>query len=308
MRPLDPLSLRLFVSVAERGTVARAAEHEHIAAAAISKRISDLEAILGTPLLTRTNKGVEVTAAGQALLTLARRALYELEQIPLQMRDFENGVRGLVRVCASMSAITQFLPHDLRSFLGRYPDVRIDLEEVRSADIQRSVEQHAADIGIFTSVPQSEQLLIRPYHRDRLAACFPRSHRLAGRQSVRFVEFADEDVLGMHTGSATAMLLAQAAGGLERPLRGRFRATSFDALCMMVHCGLGVGVLPEAIARRNAASLELAVSRLDEPWAQRDFHLALRPSGQQSEAARLLAVHLGECASRASSPSGEPAA
>jgi DNA-binding transcriptional LysR family regulator len=71
---LDPLSLRLFVSVVEEGTIAAAAAREHIAAAAVSKRLSELEDQLNTQLLTRSNKGIVVTAAGVALLDMARGA------------------------------------------------------------------------------------------------------------------------------------------------------------------------------------------------------------------------------------------
>ena len=65
---LDPTSLKLFVSVIEQGTMAAAAERNHIAAAAVSKRISELESVLQTRLLMRSNKGIEPTAAGIALL------------------------------------------------------------------------------------------------------------------------------------------------------------------------------------------------------------------------------------------------
>lgn len=78
---LDPTSLKLFVCVVEEGTIAAAAERSHSAAAAVSKRVSELEAVLRTQLLTRTNKGVEPTAAGSALLNIARRALHELDEV-----------------------------------------------------------------------------------------------------------------------------------------------------------------------------------------------------------------------------------
>src|SRR5690349_6042697 len=83
---LDPTSLRLFVRIVEEGTIARAAEREHIAAAAVSKRMSELEDTLRTPLLIRTNKGVEATAAGRVLLRLARSVLHQLDQIYAEMR------------------------------------------------------------------------------------------------------------------------------------------------------------------------------------------------------------------------------
>ena len=93
---LDPTSLKLFVSVVEEKTIAAAADREHIAAAAVSKRMTELESTLRTKLLTRTNKGVEPTAAGTALLGLARQALRELDEVFFQMQDYARGTRGQI--------------------------------------------------------------------------------------------------------------------------------------------------------------------------------------------------------------------
>src|SRR5690606_16066128 len=85
---LDPISLRLFISVIEEGTIAAASEREHIAAAAISKRISELESAFKTSLLVRTNKGIRPTTAGIALSSLARRALRELDEVAVHMKEY----------------------------------------------------------------------------------------------------------------------------------------------------------------------------------------------------------------------------
>lgn len=296
MQRLDPTSLNLFVRVAEAGTIAAAAEREHIAAAAVSKRLAEIEALLGTQLLLRTNKGVEPTAAGEALLAMARRALHELDQIPVQMQAYASGVRGLVRVCASMSAITQFLPADIRDFLARYPDVQVQLEERTSTLATRLVAENGADIGIFTSAPHEPVLETFGYHRDRLVLCTPKAHPLAGRAHAVLQDILREPIIGMPTGSAIGVLLSRAAADAERALRIRMQVTSFDALCMMVHCGLGIGVLPEAVARRNAVTLDIAVVPLPEPWAERQFRIAVRRDGRLPVAARLLLQHLQACA------------
>ena len=75
MRRFDFLTLKLFVTVADEGRLTAAAEREHLALAAVSKRISDLEALVGTPLLYRRSRGVQLTPAGQAFLHHARRIL-----------------------------------------------------------------------------------------------------------------------------------------------------------------------------------------------------------------------------------------
>ncbi|MCA1538310.1 LysR family transcriptional regulator, partial [Bradyrhizobium sp. NBAIM03] len=78
---LDPQSLRLFISVLEEGTIAAASQREHIAAAAVSRRLSELESLLGSQLLIRSNKGIEPTEAGTALMYMARGVLNDLSGI-----------------------------------------------------------------------------------------------------------------------------------------------------------------------------------------------------------------------------------
>lgn len=296
MLRLNPTSLKLFIRVVEEGTIAGAAESEHIAAAAISKRLSEIESALGIALLMRTNKGVEPTAAGSALLALARRALHELDQIPVQMQSYASGVRGVVRVSASMSAITQFLPADIKSFLSAYPGVQLHLEEKVSSAAAKAVAENSADVGIFTATPHGPQLEAFNYHSDRLVLCMPKGHPLAARAELSFMETLDEDIVGMHSGSAIGVQLSRAASLAQRPFNLRIQVTSFDALCMMISCGLGIGVLPEAVARRNAARLDIELVHLTDPWAHREFKICVRSSETLPVAVRLLVKHLEESA------------
>lgn len=193
-----------------------------------------------------------------------------------------------------MSAITQYLPADIQSFLARYPDVQVQLEEKTSSFVPRMVAVNAADIGIFTGALHDQQLDTFTYQHDRLVLCAPLGHRLAQREAVSFAEIIDEEIVGMQTGSAIGVLLARAASQLDRPLRMRIQVTSFDALCTMIHSGLGVGFLPEAVARRNQVTLDIAVVRLDDEWARREFRVAVRRGATLPMAARLLAAHLEE--------------
>ena len=96
-RRIDLTSLQLFVAVCELGSIGRAAEREFIAASAISKRLSDLEATLGTTLLYRHARGVDLTPAGESLLHHARSVLYSLEKMQGELSEYADGVRGHVR-------------------------------------------------------------------------------------------------------------------------------------------------------------------------------------------------------------------
>ena len=147
-RRIDLTSLQLFVAVCEAGSIGKAAEREFIAPSAVSKRLSDLEAALDTALLYRHARGVDLTPAGQSLLHHARSLLFGLEKMQGELSEYADGVRGHVRVHASISAIVQFLPEDLGTFVRRHPEVKVDLEEHLSSEVMRAVQEGAADLGI----------------------------------------------------------------------------------------------------------------------------------------------------------------
>ncbi|UYO94614.1 LysR family transcriptional regulator [Pollutimonas sp. M17] len=292
MSRLDPLSLKLFISVVERGTIAAAAESQHISSAAVSKRIAEMESALRTSLLYRNNKGVEPTSAGLALLQLARSAIHELDQVWAQMESFATGVRGLVRVCASMSAITQFLAEPLQSFMAMHPEVQLQLEEKTSPLVAKAVSENAADIGIYLPLVSGLDMETYPFQSDRLVVIAPKNHVLTQRKALAFKDALDYDFVGLHTGSAINILLSRAAQNIQRPFKLRIQVTSFDALCVMVNTGLGISVIPEMVAQRLRKAVQFHIIPLSDVWARREFLLAVRSMDTLPAAARLLAEHL----------------
>jgi len=289
---LDPKSLRLFTRVVELGTIAAAAAREHIAAAAVSKRLADLEAQLGTPLFLRTNKGIEPTAAGRILVDLSRRVLNDLDSLRRVMREYARGATGHVRLFANISAITQFLPEALSTFMARHPGVHVHLEEGVSGAVADAIASNAADVGILIDRGPLDGVECRPYRRDELALVVPTGHILAARRTVRFAEALEFDFVGLHVNSQLSLQLLRAAGDLGIAWKCRVHVTSYDALVHMVESGLGIGVLPRNIGRAYAKALRLRLLSLDEPWTRRTLVVAVRSFSGLAPAPELLVNHL----------------
>ncbi|WP_406625536.1 LysR family transcriptional regulator [Acidovorax sp. SDU_ACID1] len=288
---LNLYSLQLFVAVVEEGTIAAAAEREHIATSALSKRISELERLIGTPLLIRQSRGVVPSEAGRTLARGARTLLHGAEDLAAEVRDFASGVTGHVRVAANLSSITQFLAHDIARFLALHPRVKVELEERISSTVTRMVLDNAADIGVFAESDDARQLQVHPYRQDRMALVVPRGHPLAGRGAVDFAATLQYEHVAMHRGSAANNMLARAAAQGEQGFSPRFHVTSYDAMIAMVSAGLGVCVAPVAAVRRYVQE-GIALVDLNDAWARRQLLLGVRPDDQLGAAARLLLEHL----------------
>ncbi|MVW70804.1 LysR family transcriptional regulator [Bordetella sp. 15P40C-2] len=292
---LDPTSLRLFIAVVEEGSIAQAARREHLVAAAVSKRVAELEAILRAPLLKRSHRGVVPTEAGLTLLRLARHVVHTLEDTYAQMVDYAVGVRGQVRVFANISAITQFLPEDLATFSRLHPQVQIALEERNSADILKAVAQNEADVGIYTALAHNEDVETLDYEHDDLVLVVRKDHPLARRSNVKFDELLDWDLVGLREGSAINKALEEGAARLGKSLRIKVHVTGYDALCLMVGAGMGIAVAPRHCARFYAAELNLLEVALDDPWSRRKLSICVRALASLPPVARLLVDHLQDC-------------
>ncbi|MDR5822271.1 MULTISPECIES: LysR family transcriptional regulator [unclassified Caballeronia] len=288
---LSLYSLQVFVSVVDAGTIAEAAQREHIATSALSKRISELEQALGTPLLLRKARGVEPTAAGVVLARGARLLLRNANDLAEEISHFAAGLSGQVRVAANLSSITQFLPRDLSAFGEAHPFVRVDLDEFVSTEVVRRVSTNEADIGIYNTAENDAGLETFPYRTDRMVLVAPVGHPLAQQRSVYFTETLPYEQVGMHPGSAANTLLRKVAREAHEQINLRFQCTSYDAMIAMIKAGLGVGMMPNQSVKLYASE-GLAVIQLKDEWAARQLCLCVRSVEALSPACRKLLEHL----------------
>ncbi|MBI5258034.1 MAG: LysR family transcriptional regulator [Burkholderiales bacterium] len=272
----DLTSLNLVLAIAETRSITRGAEREHLALAAASKRLSDLESRLGVSLFERRARGVEPTEAGRALVRHIRSLNASLHALESEVVEFSRGIKGHLRIAANASAIAECLPADLAAFSRAHPGIRISLEDLTSAEVQAAVAAGRADVGIFVPPQHEAALDCRPYRVGELAVLVPRGHVLARRGAVPFDALLDFDIVGLHLGAAVHEQMRERAQALGRTLNVRVQVHGFDAIAQLVEAGLGVAVLPAVVAARFARIFEVEPLALQEPWAQRPYLLAVR--------------------------------
>lgn len=292
---IDLVSLRLFVAVCEESSIARAAEREFIAPSAVSKRINDLESLVGTPLLQRHKWGVRATPAGDALLHHARNVLRSLEKMQGELSEYTSGVRGHIRIFANVSSIVESLPDEIGAFLKRHDGVKIDLEEHTSAQVVRAVEEGLTDIGICWDRVDTRDVQVFPYRRDRIVVVLHRDHPLAGRAQLAFAETLDYDQVGVHPDSAMYAVLRALAAQEGKTIKFRIHVSTFEAVCRMVRANLGLAVAPrEAVGLYSATPSGdvLRVVPLTDDWAERRLIVCVRNYDALPVASRLLVDHL----------------
>lgn len=294
VRRLDLITLQLFVAVFEEGTLTRAAAREAIAVSAASKRLMELEQVLGLSLFVRRAKGMNLTAAGETLLHHARQMLFNVEKMGLELGEHSHGVRGYVRMLANLSAIIQFLPEDLRDFSDLHPQVKTDLEERPSNGVVQGVLDGVADLGICSSDTDTKGLPSVIYRLDKLVVLMPADHPLATRTSLAFAETLDSDYVGLHAASSINMRTHAAAREAGKMLRLRIHVPGFDAMCRMVQANMGIGILPHKAYELFGRALGLHAVPLTDAWSDRSLILVVRDEAQLSPVSRLLFDYLSK--------------
>jgi DNA-binding transcriptional LysR family regulator len=272
----DLTDLRLFCEVVDAGSITAGAERSALALAAASTRIRNMELALGAPLLARSRQGVTPTPAGRTLLKHARTILAQSARLREDLGAFAGGLSGEVRLLANTNALTEFLPEALSRFLADHPQVSVNLEERLSDEIVGLIAEGAGDIGIVAGTVDVGSLETFPFRSDRFVVVTGVGHPLAQRSSATFADVLGYDLVGLDRASSLQRFLAAKAAREGQPLRLRVQLRSFDAVCRLVECGVGIGIVPETTARRAVKTMALGVVELTDDWALRELTICVR--------------------------------
>ena len=291
----DLTDLRLFIHVAEASNITHGARRTNMSLAAASERIREMEATLGTGLLVRGRRGVQLTAAGSILLQHARAVSQQLQQMRGELDGYAKGLRGNVRLLVNSVAMLEYVPAMLPDFLSRQKNIDVDLEEAKSPDIMRIVAAGRADIGIVAGAIEPEmQLETFPFAQNVLVLITPKRHPLGGKRRVAFADTVNYEYIGLDNASALQSFVNRQAERLGRQLKVRVRLSSFDVICQMVEAGTGLAIVPQAAARRWRRMASFSIIPLTDSWVVRHLTLCVRSLRAATPHARRLVTYLRE--------------
>src|SRR5947207_1756957 len=255
-----------------------------------------MEETLGAALLVRTRQGVTPTQAGRTLLQHARTILRQTERLREDLGAYAGGLAGQIRVLSNTNALTEFLPEALSSFLSTHSHVGVDLEERLSDEIVGLIAEGVADVGIVAGTVDVGSLETFPFRRDRFVLVVARNHALAKRAKIGFAQVLEHDFVGLDRASALQRFLSDKATRTGQAIRLRVQLRSFDAVCRLVECNVGIGIVPHTTARRVARTMAIVPVTLTDPWAVRELTICIRSAQELPPYARQLVEHLRKAA------------
>lgn len=285
MTHFDPVTARLILALARDGSIARTAERESIAPSAISRRVADLEAKLGTVLFDRSASGVRPTAAGTAYADGCRKIFREISDLATQMSGFSSGSTGQLRIASTNSALSGRLPELLARYVAAHPEVKLDIREMTSLAAVTALEDAQVDIAICADNYDLSGFDVDVFEDDAVWVIASPEHVLAqsmvGGTPLPFEQAIAHEVVGVHHAGALDRLIKDAARKAGRTLGARVHVETFPALVRMVEAGFGIGFLRNT-SLHLLAGTDLVHTPLDESWAHRKLLLVRRKRVQLS--------------------------
>jgi DNA-binding transcriptional LysR family regulator len=260
---IDLRQLRYFQAVAEELHFGRAAARLAIAQPALSRQIQQLEQELGTPLLRRTQRRVELLPAGALLLERSRMIQQELARALSDARRTGTGELGRLAVGFIHSSTYGLLPSIIGRFRKLYPGIELQLHELPITAQHAALLRGTIDIGLLRVQAGPQELEVVPVMPDPFVLALPAKHRLAGRTRVRLKELADDAFVMFSKAEAPLFHLRVQAMCEQAGIAPHVaqHATQIHTVVGLVGAGLGVSVVPASgrnLHPRNVKFVQIA--------------------------------------------------
>jgi len=287
--------LRIFVAVAERQHMTRAARALNLAQSAASAAIAALEAQHGTKLFHRVGRGIELTEAGRLFLSEARAVLARAEAAELALAELGGLGRGRLAVQASQTIASYWLPRHLVAFRRAHPRIEVLLAIGNTAQVAAAVHAGAAELGFVEGAVADPALSSTNVARDRLVLVVGPEHPWAGRDRIAPQDLVQSEWVLREAGSGTRSAFEATLEGFglaPDALTVALELPSNEAVRAAVEAGMGATVISASVA---APSLEAGLlHQVGLALPDRAFHVLRHRERYQSRAADALLALISE--------------
>jgi DNA-binding transcriptional LysR family regulator len=268
--------LRYFVAIAEEGSFSRAAQRLHVSQPPLSTQIANLEVQIGTQLLTRSNRGVSLTAAGQVFYEEVRAILARLENARNRTLQASRGDVGMLSVGFVSIADYGVLPPALKSFRAQFPLVEVQLHELTTDAQIRELRAARLDLGFGLAPVEEPDLEFRSILREELVLAAPADHPQANGDDIDLRTLSKASFIVPPRDIAPGLYdltisRCRAAGFAPRIVQN---ARQMQTVIGLVSCGMGLALVPSSVRnlkrtgvrylrlRGRPARIELGMLRL----------------------------------------------
>ena len=289
---MDLRQLTTLVTVAEVGSVTKAARLLHVVQPAVSRQIRLLETELGVPLFERTRHGMVVTEAGQLFVERARRALTELERARSEVRPAIDEIVGIATV-GILESVVDLVVEPLVAAVGqRFPGIELRILAGLSGNLQRWLDDGDVDLSLLYNQTSSASVAVVPMLSERLWAVAPPCAGLSPAKPIQWSTVFEHPVVLPVPGHGLRILIDQVQSELRTTPQIAMESNSMHVQKNLVLAGCGWTVLPAVGIAKDIASGAFSGAPLIGPEVIRKVVLGLRRSPRKSRAVQAVGSEL----------------
>lgn len=282
---------RIFVATAETGQVSKAAVMLFTSQPVVTEAIKALEAEMDVKLFHRHAKGVSLTPEGLVFLQHARGVLaaaVEAMQAPHRIR---HDMAGVLKLACTHTVAGYYLPPLLARFKREFPGIKVDLSELKRADIESNLLSGEIEIAVCLTSPLEhlDEIDTEVLARSKRRLWLPANHPLLEKRQVTFEDVRLEPyiLLTIDDAQETARRFWEPTGMQPNVI---FRTTSMEAIRNLVAAGLGVTILSDMVYRPwSLEGARLEAVTLADPVPSMDLGLAWKRDVELGQYARAFA-------------------
>lgn len=281
--------LRIFVAVAEREHMTRAAEALRLTQSAASSAIQSLEMKYDTKLFNRIGRGIELTEAGRLFLEEAKAVLVRAAAAETVLSEISGLKVGLLRIGASLTVASYWLPHWLVGFRKQYPQIELRVDVANTTQIAASILDGGVDLGFVEGSLHEPLLSTEVVAEDHLVIIVHPQHPLAQKRNICAKDLLTSQWVAREPGSGTRSEFEHALAELgvdPSKLRIALQFPLNEAVLSAVEAGAGVAAVSELVAEKSL--LAGSVVRIPISLPTRPFYVVQHRERHRTRAAEAL--------------------
>ncbi len=242
---MDIKQLHYFIAVSEQMNFSKAAERLHISQPSLSNAIKKLEQEIGSPLLERNTRNLQLTEAGELLFERAKVIVKNMEVLKIEMDEvIVHGTRDIT--IGVMESIKHWLPKVIANYKKDYPHMKIHLVDILgSKRVKKSLKSYKTHLIITNQLMDDPELEVQTLYEERLVAVLPLHHPLAQKDTLTISDICEEPFIISTEGFQTRRDILTSFEQAGKNINIQFEIERFETTVSLVREHLGVTILPE---------------------------------------------------------------
>jgi len=264
--------LWIFYNVAKLKGFSSAAESLFLTQPAVSTQIKLLEDSYNIKLFERYGKKIRLTTAGEVLLSYAERIFNLAKKADSVIEDVKKVNSGCLKISASLTMGTYYLPSILSVFKMKYPNIEIQMKVGNSEEVIENILSFNSDLGFIGHIVPIEKLIIAPFVEEELVIIVPSSHEFANQKTIKLSRLNGQHFIMREKGSGTREDIENKFKKENISVRVIMELGSNEAIKRAVEAGLGISIISVNIVKREVDAGLIKAIRLGEGKIIRSFY------------------------------------